>query len=421
MRACNKIKIMLRNDRGAILILFAFFLPILLGFIALAVDVGLRHAKQQTMQIAADNAAFNGAVSISALTNQISRGTVCANEVTATARTLGFVDGAGGVRVSQTGCSAGDYVTVTITNTSPIPFINAFFNVLYGAVPSTVAKIGAPSATAVARIADTNQACFLALGNQNGTNNLPQAVYMSGNTSVESENCGVADNSTNSCSLYASGSAQVDTSVIASGGICGNAKITTALDLKFARPTPDPFAHNSTLQAQMGSSYPSGKATKVSGTSPISLAPGHYDTLPGKVDLNLSAGTYYFDTVGNNAGTISGSEVTIIFPESVSFPNNAPTFDISPPSSDPSSPYYGVSLASLSSNSLNLYGGNRFSGSMYLPNATVSFYGNTKPSCLQIIANKILLTGNSYVKNDIESCRFFINNQVHKVTPQLIR
>jgi Flp pilus assembly protein TadG len=349
-------------ERGVILIFTALVFPALVGFLALAIDLGLRFAQLETMQVAAESAAVNGATAVIALDDQSIRATICTNEVNATARTLGFVDGVNGVSVTQTGCSAGDYVKVTISRSLTYNFLKAFTKLMGG---SYNGSIWSPSSSATARIDDNNLYCILALGHFDIT----EAVYMSGSTNVQSPNCGIADNSADPCSLYASGAAEINTPLSVSGGVCGNAKVTGDLDLRYARPVDDPYAKNTILQNALDSNYPSGKGSKVTGTSPISLSPGHYDVVPKGADLTLSPGTYYFDDVSVGAGAVSGTGVTLIFPKTVNFPNNNATFNITPPTTGD---FAGVSLASLSKNELKFVGGNSFSGSIYLPQDTVS-------------------------------------------------
>jgi Flp pilus assembly protein TadG len=222
-------------ERGVILIFTALVFPALVGFLALAIDLGLRFAQLETMQMAAESAAVNGATAVIALDDQSIRATICTNEVNATARTLGFVDGVNGVSVTQTGCSAGDYVKVTISRSLTYNFLKAFTKLMGG---SYNGSIWSPSSSATARIDDNNLYCFLALGHFDIT----EAVYMSGSTNVQSPNCGIADNSADPCSLYASGAAEINTPLSVSGGVCGNAKVTGDLDLRYARPVEDPYA-----------------------------------------------------------------------------------------------------------------------------------------------------------------------------------
>jgi Flp pilus assembly protein TadG len=398
-----------RSERGAILALVALTIPLLLGFTGLAVDVGLRWSQQEAMQIAADTASLNAVTAI--VDNQSARATNCPVEIAMAAAVGGFVNNVNNTTISYTGCSSGNYVTVTITRNITFPFIKSFINLFGGSFPANGWQTGA---TATSRSQILNLYCSLSLGDIN------YSTSLSGSTSWTSNTCGLADNSTQTCGLYTSGSADITAPVSAAGGACGVR--VSGLDLLYSRPVEDPYA---SLQVELGTNYPSGSGQTINpksaqGSGSQTLPSGHYASIPNKATLNLaSGGVYYFDTVDNpaNGTTVTGTGATIIFKDTATFPNNMPTFNISPPTTGT---FKGVSIASLSSSAFTLLGGNSISGTIYFPNASLSFSGNTTQACLQFIGYTVTFTGSSNLVNDTANCPFFSGNQVKRRVLQVI-
>jgi Flp pilus assembly pilin Flp len=62
----KSIKPFLRDERGAIAVIFGLLLPALLGFAALAIEVGYWYSEKDKLQIAADSAAYSALVAYSA-------------------------------------------------------------------------------------------------------------------------------------------------------------------------------------------------------------------------------------------------------------------------------------------------------------------------------------------------------------------
>src|SRR5215470_3032002 len=86
----------LRTDReGASATIIALLLPVLVGFVALAVEVGSWYSTQQKMQGATDSAAFSGATAIFKGGGATGRDA----EVTAVAAKFGLVNGTAGASI----------------------------------------------------------------------------------------------------------------------------------------------------------------------------------------------------------------------------------------------------------------------------------------------------------------------------------
>ena len=133
-----------RDERGQTIILVALSLPLLLGFVGIATDVGALFKDKRTMQTAADAAAIAGALNLN-YGNILPAGK-------AAAASNGYTNGSNGVTVNvvtrptwpasnyhgKTG-----YVEATITKTESTIFLALF---------------GHPSVTVTARAVATNQA-----------------------------------------------------------------------------------------------------------------------------------------------------------------------------------------------------------------------------------------------------------------------
>ena len=104
---------LLSDERGAVAILTALALPVLIASAALACEVGYWVVETRSLQNAADAAAVSAA---------FAGGTGFAAEAAAVAAAHGFVDGAGGVTVSTAGVVgcfvAGGCYRVTIARPS---------------------------------------------------------------------------------------------------------------------------------------------------------------------------------------------------------------------------------------------------------------------------------------------------------------
>ena len=213
-----------------------------------------------------------------------------------------------------------------------------------------------------------------------------------------------------------------------SGGSCGVQ--SDSLNLTYARPVVDPYLRNTSLQSAMTTNYPQSTPTTVNkkDTALPASPNNHYSLLPS-TSLTLKPGVYYFDNIDTASGSpvITGDGVTLIFSPNIKFPTNLPTFNITPPLppkdiSDPNTcPFCGISIASKSSMPFKLTGGELFTGSVYLPNSAVTYTGNTKETCLQLVSDTIDFTGNSTLTNDISKCPFYQNQLIKQTVVDLVQ
>ena len=92
------VKRLRRDESGQTLVLAAIMLPVLIGFVGFAVDVGYAFDYKKQMQLAADSASMAGAIAVKA-SGSISSGDL-ATVVTMDTAANGFTNGSGGIVVA---------------------------------------------------------------------------------------------------------------------------------------------------------------------------------------------------------------------------------------------------------------------------------------------------------------------------------
>jgi hypothetical protein len=182
------------RESGQMIVLTAIELILLLGFVALAADVGFLFRSQRHMQTAADAAATAGALNdYNASLGYTTRSDVAAARDAAAAN--GYTNGQSGVQVTVNVGSAGQisdgyhqsagYVEVIISKPDPL----YFFKYFTGNGAATV------SARAVAGDPSASPGCFWS-----------QTLYIKGQGSISGSNggegCGIYVNSTASNAIY---------------------------------------------------------------------------------------------------------------------------------------------------------------------------------------------------------------------------
>lgn len=181
----------LKDESGGVLIIAALSMTALLGFLALATDVGVLFRTRRNVQIAADAAAVAGSV------NYLHNGSVSSAIAAAKSASSsnGITDGASGAVVTVNipptgGPSAGNAAFVEAIVSKPK---NTIFMGMFGFKTMTV------NARAVAGTPTNGQACIWLMANS-GT-----ALSLQGSYDVEASNCGIYVNSTSSNALSVTG------------------------------------------------------------------------------------------------------------------------------------------------------------------------------------------------------------------------
>jgi len=379
-----------------------------------AVDYGRALSAKASMQTAGD-AAVISVVQAGSLT-QSQRQTLAQNVV---ASNLGYW---------------GNQINVSVTETDPSTSQNYYQVVANGSLPTALMSVVSIHSMPIKARAGgkysytgPGNGCVLSLDES-----AVDALYDNGNASVNLTQCDIYDNSSNGAALYVNGSATLSArKVSVVGGVSGSSKITTTAGIVTGAPTtPDPYA-SVVIPAYSGCDQ-----TNYSTKSTVTLNPGVYCggfSANSKANITLNPGLYIFDggsftlngqatlqsgTTTKNGVTVSG--VTLVFTSSTgkNWPsvtiNGGATVNLTAPSTaDIKNGNNGLNGIVMYGDRLmpvgtvfKINGGSSqsLSGAVYLPEAAITYSGNTgltntsgsaSPNCLQLIGDKISFSGNS--------------------------
>lgn len=311
-----------REKRGAVVIVFALAMPVLIGGAGLGTEVGFWYLQQRQLQTAADVAANAGAIEL--------RSGGVKSKVKAAAETEaaehGFNPTTDEIDVNSpplSGSHRNDRaVEVLLRSETP-----RYFTALFSKDPVTF------NVRAVAQYDSTQEACLLALDTWSS-----DAVIFIGNPTATFDGCVVMSNSLADDSITIAGSADVTASCVVSAG---KASITADLTLTdCAAPqeempqAADPYDHlpEPPLPAAC-SPVPKAKKDEVT-----SLSAGRYcGGLALKGDYALDSGVYVIDGGSfriNSNSVVTGANVTFFLTNgaTVDF-NGSATVTLSAPTS----------------------------------------------------------------------------------------
>lgn len=388
-----------RDQGGAVAIIMALVIPILVGAVGLAVEVGMWYAERRSLQTAADAAAMGAAWELN-----IAGGNATA-AATADAVRNGF-SAAGGGSITVTtppasGAYAGDASAVQVSLTEPQPLL---FAGLFLAGPVTV------TTTAVAQAGPPTAYCILAL-----SASAASAVSVTGSAGVSLSGCGVHSNSNSSTALTVSGSGTLTTdyaNTVGGQDVSGAGTLaSTEAPRTGARTQSDPYADLELPTDPVGCTKSNYKPDDGE-----TLSPGRYCgglTINAGREVNLDPGIYIIDkgSLGvNGNATLTGTGVTIVLTGSSSDYasvdiNGGAVVDLSAPTSGD---YAGVvfyqdrDAPAGSDNKFNGGSTMEITGAMYFPSQDVKFNGGNSVGggCTHIIASTVAFSGNSTLGNN---------------------
>jgi len=250
--------------------------------------------------------------------------------------------------------------------------------------------------------------CLLALKNSgvgfsaNGTINLGSSI---------TPQCGLAVNSNDPCAFDTRGSSvSINVPVYTVGGICMTGSPSVP-PISHGYAIPDPYVASGARGA-IGNYYTnsnvvsnsatcSGSGSRKDCTLPTPAPNTYYSINPmnsvgSQGTLTLSSGTYVFKggiSVGSQQSIIvaPNATVTLIIGGTAfdlsaggTVNLNAPTIGI----------FSGITIACLTcTGTSKINGGPTYSGSIYAPNADITYVGNAQSPCVQIVASTINLSG----------------------------
>ena len=365
-----------RDERGQTIILVALSLPLLLGFIGIATDVGALFKDKRTMQTAADAAAIAGALSLNSGNTAI---TAAGKKASAA---NGYTDSSNGVIVNVVNGPTWQfsnykgvtgYVEATVTKPESTIFLSIF---------------GYPSVNVSARAVAANgpsTTCGFILGTASSGGGSTFNVFTGASLQSASPQCGlIVDSSTSPPITVAAGSTLNMKSIgtvgdCGGGGGCGGGTIIPT-PVAGVIPYSDPLGYLPQFTCN-GASCTNGTDTYPCISNPDltrPLQPGCYNgiTAVGNFAINLQPGTYVFNgdlSLGGTGGSLSGTNVTIFMASgTITFANNSATLNLSAPTSGT---YNGVLFAQSSTDPntavINGTAGSTLQGFFYFPDSTV--------------------------------------------------
>ena len=383
------------DHSGNYIVLVALLLPLLIGSLGIAIDIGTWLYAHQAVQGAADLAAFSAAT---ATTNRDA-----ISQANAIAASNGFINNVGGVTVTvNIPPKSGAYmksptaIEVIVRQPQPLYFADAW-------VPEPILVSG----RAVA-VANAGLGCVLTLNSS-----ADGAASLKGNSTVTLKNCSLYNNSSHPSALSLGGTATLSAlTVSVVGGISGASRITTtAGTITKASPTADPYA-DVVLRPVAGCDQ-----NDFSAKTTVTIYPGVYC---GGMDLNsgaavtLTPGLYFIDggSLAVNGGAhLTGSGVTLVFTSynkptwAVANINANAAINLTAPSSGPTAGIVIFGDRNMPvGKSFKFNGGaiQTFGGAVYLPKADIDWAGGTTTTtqCTQIVANTISFSGTSNLAVD---------------------
>jgi Flp pilus assembly protein TadG len=384
------------DERGQTIILVALSLPLMLGFIGIATDVGALFKDKRDIQTAADAAAIAGALNY----NYGATAWKAAAQNAATAN--GFTNGSNGVTVatpdtptwpSSNYFGKTPYVEVTVSKTEPTIFLALF---------------GHPSVSVLARAVATNAAqgsgCLYTVGATGTT------FTINGNVTVSAPGCGlvVESNDPNAMIIHGASSRVSLGSIGVVGGYDGPGPPQVTPDpVSGIAPESDPLNY---LPQYACTQVTSGRGRRATTTYTCNCASGYSCagtpvtanttcstvTLTGNATLSpLTSGCYAgldFSTASSvtvnpgvyiingdltfGAGSVTGSGATFYYTGQLTFGSG--TYNLSAPN-DPTQLFNGILFAeSITDPASITFGGNSntvIKGIVYAPGTSFSMAG----------------------------------------------
>jgi putative Flp pilus-assembly TadE/G-like protein len=386
--------------RGSVAVMMGLLLPIVIGMVALGVEVTYLLYKQRQMQAAADGAALGGALALQ------SGHPALGIEARGMAAFSGFVDGAAdGTTVTvnnppvsgpQAGKTGG--VEVIINQPQTLSLVTLFQDGPFNVAARAVATTGAGAF------------CVLQLGSGG-------SFKMTNGATANLVSCGLAVDSTSSTALTLSGATVLtapSVSVVGGGSITNGGMIDPSEALKTSQATvADPYGSI----AMPSSSGCGGGTNKSYSTGTWTMTPGVYCSnvsFTNSAIVTMTAGVYFIDrgtfSVGG-AVKLTGTNVTIILTSSTGLSyakvniGNGANVTLNAPTTGALAGivFFGDRRAPAANS--NTFGGGatmNFAGALYFPSQTMIFQnGATNPSgCTQLIAQNLQLTGGSKFQNN---------------------
>lgn len=410
-KPASLIKAFSQDRRGAIAVIFALMLPVLMGFLGLGLEAGMWYQEKRDLQGAADAAAIAGAYEL----NSGGSNAEVATQAEIDASRNGF-DAADGDTIvvnipPLAGAYTADSTAVEVTLTRTINFMFA------GIILDSSSLTLQARAVAITPTTLGGSACVLALDTTG------PAISVSGSGSVVFDGCQVASNSADADSLSVSGNGALSVDCYAvAGDISVTAGLTTAEGCSGTTgmtPLADPY---------VGLTDPDDGICDITGNVAINSDTTYTGTeanpfvicgdLWAKSDTLTLNGLIVVkgDFKANATATVvsdptNGSTIVLKDGGNLGAINGSATVNLTAPPAGMGGAWEGILFyqdritSPTCTNNCNTLNGNSatsFEGVVYFPNQELSFSGGNSAAytCLQLVAASIEFTGNTDVLAD---------------------
>ncbi|MBC7953638.1 MAG: hypothetical protein H7Z12_17705 [Rhodospirillaceae bacterium] len=385
------------ETRGAVAVVLALVLPVLMGMLSLGVETGLWFASKRDLQSAADGGAISGAWEITRSSSASTISTVAALDARKNAHSADrpFTVDVFAPPVSGAYVGNAQAVEVQVRRTETLLLAKLFLDSIQ------------VSARAVALAGSPGDYCVIALDKASA-----DTAEFRGNATINLENCGVAANSNNDQALLISGSATLKADFIETvGGYAQQGAGMLLVDTRITHSTAiaDPFENLTIPATGSCSSKTSYKITET--ISPTTWCGGV--TFNAQADVHFQPGVYIVSggEFRVNAGaTLTGTGVTIILTGSgtniatVNINGNA-TVELEAPTSGT---YSGVVMyqdRAASTSGVNTFNGGanmELTGVVYIPSQEIRFSGGSSNGngCTRLVGRSVTFTGNANLENN---------------------
>lgn len=391
--------------RGSVAIQLGLMMTIIIGMVALGVEITFLIYKHRQMQSVADSAALGGAIAKA-------KGYPAdfSLEARAVAASAGFVNGVDNVTVTVNSPPlTGNYAA----NTSAVEVVVSQQQTL-SMVSLFQAGLFTVGAKAVAMPGGTGTACVLQLLNTSIT-----GVSMSNGAVVNLTQCGLNANAMSSSSLRVTGGAVLNTQFVSVSGqtsVSNGGTINATNGIKTNQdPVADPYA--GVAKPTFSGCNFNNKSYGHSNSGRQYISPGVYCNglaFTNDAIVTMNPGVYIIDRGVFNVGgavQLTGTGVTIFLTKStgsnyadIDIGNGANVTLIAPTSGTYAGLVFFGDRSAPVSNTNYFRGGAavNITGAIYLPSQTINFSnGISNPSgCTQLIAGKIVFTGAAQFKNN---------------------
>lgn len=382
-----------REKAGSAALVFAFALPLLVGFAGLATDTIQWSLWKRQIQRSADSSAVAGVYQrIQPLNSNTDIGNAIASDLKVNKNDVGALLPTYPQYDTPPDDPRGytNQVHVKLAIQKPLSFSGIFLS-----NPPII------QGEATAAIIAAGDYCVISLENTQAT-----GITGSGTGTVDL-NCGMITNSNSLNAAIAKGASSLTTTVIAAvGGIQQSNNWKGATYLPFTLPIQDPYLN---VPGTIPPGTPQQPAFNSKPGSNITLSPGIYTSFNVQGNVTLKPGTYYIDGGNISLGAqanVQGSGVTLVLTNSSSSliapigtigMNAGASLGITAPTTGT---YQGIAIyqdrrAVGTGTKINGNSASIITGSIYMPNEIVTFNGTGSSTydCMRLITRQVIFTG----------------------------